>query len=169
MIAVRMDARVAVAVNPEVVLQQTFKEASQRLAEYIAQRPLPFFAWLRRIAWEHLMAIHNQHLSGEEGVAQDEPHADGTGSLSPLTSASIQFVSSDGRSSAGTYGRGIKAALGKLDPVDREILVLRHLERLSVDETGEVLGISLSETQRRHLLAVQRLHHLLQDAGGGDA
>jgi len=54
-----------------------------------------------------------------------------------------------------------KAALLELRPQDREILVLRYLEQLGVEEIASVLGISQTAVTSRHLRALQRLRRLL--------
>jgi RNA polymerase sigma-70 factor (ECF subfamily) len=54
-----------------------------------------------------------------------------------------------------------KLALAELKPHDREILVLRYLEQLSVEEIAAVLNISSTAVTSRHLRAVQRLRRLL--------
>ena len=57
-------------------------------------------------------------------------------------------------------------ALGRLKPQDREILVLRYMEQLDVDEIANVLGISRTAVTSRHLRALQRLRLLLGDESG---
>ena len=54
-----------------------------------------------------------------------------------------------------------KAALLNLKPHDREILVLRYLEQLSVEEIAGVLSISETAVTSRHLRALQRLRQSL--------
>ncbi len=44
---------------------------------------------------------------------------------------------------------------------DREVLVLRHLERLSTSEIAAVLNISEAAVYTRHLRALQHLGNLL--------
>ena len=55
------------------------------------------------------------------------------------------------------------AALARLRPRDREVLVLRHLEQLSIRDIAAVLGISEGAVKTRHLRALQRLRRLLGD------
>ena len=52
-------------------------------------------------------------------------------------------------------------ALEDMKPIDREILMLRYFERLSMKECGQVLGLSLSGAKVRHLNATERLHQVL--------
>ena len=48
----------------------------------------------------------------------------------------------------------LQEALNSMDPVDREVLSLRHFEQLSLTETAQVLGLTESGASRRHLRAV---------------
>ena len=56
----------------------------------------------------------------------------------------------------------VHAALAKLKPADREVLILRHLEELDTRATAEVLGINESAAKLRHLRAVERVQKLLR-------
>ncbi len=55
----------------------------------------------------------------------------------------------------------LQEALSALELLDREILVLRHLEQLSSAEAAEVLGIQERAASKRHLRALQRLKGVL--------
>ena len=48
-----------------------------------------------------------------------------------------------------------------MPPLDREVLILRHLERLSLEETAEALGITKGAASTRHTRALGRLRELL--------
>ena len=47
----------------------------------------------------------------------------------------------------------LQEALDTLDPIDREVLVLRHFEELSAEETARALGIERSAAGQRYLRA----------------
>ncbi len=55
----------------------------------------------------------------------------------------------------------VRAALEGLPPHYREAVILRHLEQLTFEEIGGVLGISEAATRSRYRRAVERLHNLL--------
>jgi RNA polymerase sigma-70 factor (ECF subfamily) len=48
-----------------------------------------------------------------------------------------------------------------MDPLDREVLALRHFEMLSNAETAQVLGIKKSAASNRYVRALERLGGLL--------
>ena len=51
----------------------------------------------------------------------------------------------------------LQDALAELTPIDRAVLVLRHLEDLSVAETAERLGLSPGAVKNRNLRALSRV------------
>lgn len=55
----------------------------------------------------------------------------------------------------------VRVALEKLERIDREVLVLRHLEELSNHETAEVLGIDKFAASKRYLRALERLRRAM--------
>ena len=55
----------------------------------------------------------------------------------------------------------------RLDPIDREVLALRHFEQLSRAETAEVLGISPEAGAKRYFRALKRLKEVLAAMPGG--
>jgi RNA polymerase sigma-70 factor (ECF subfamily) len=57
----------------------------------------------------------------------------------------------------------VRRALGQLSERDREVLVLRNLEQLSVADTAKVLQIREGAVKLRHLRALERLRALLAD------
>jgi RNA polymerase sigma-70 factor (ECF subfamily) len=55
----------------------------------------------------------------------------------------------------------VHCGLQQLSTGDREILALRYLEQLSVEQIAEALNISKNTVTSRHLRAVQRLRVVL--------
>jgi RNA polymerase sigma-70 factor (ECF subfamily) len=53
-----------------------------------------------------------------------------------------------------------------MDPIDREILALRHFEELSNGETAAVLGIHKAAASNRYVRALRRLKDHLSPALG---
>src|SRR5215468_10355913 len=73
MIALRLDRRLWARVDPSDVLQETLAEAGRKLPEYARTRPLPFYAWLRCLAWERLVQVHRRHVRAQRrSVTREE-------------------------------------------------------------------------------------------------
>jgi RNA polymerase sigma-70 factor (ECF subfamily) len=53
-----------------------------------------------------------------------------------------------------------------MDPLDREILALRHFEQLNNSEVAHTLGINESTASSRYLRALKRLKDEVQNIPG---
>ena len=60
----------------------------------------------------------------------------------------------------------LQDVLNSMDPIDREILTLRHFEELGNSETAQVLGISKSAASSRYVRALMRLKKELASMPG---
>src|SRR5579864_8800945 len=72
MLRVRLDRRLQGRVDPSDVLQETFAEASQRLADYARRPSMPFFLWLRFLTVQQLLLHHRRHLGTQKRSAEQE-------------------------------------------------------------------------------------------------
>jgi RNA polymerase sigma-70 factor (ECF subfamily) len=165
-VAYRLDRRLAARVDPSDVVQEVLAEAARKLPDYLRERPLPFYPWLRQMALERLVTLHRRHVRAQRrSVRREEP------ALLPLPEESAEELADRLAASASSPSQRllrsearqrVRAALRLLAPADREVLELRHLEQLSAAEAAAVLGISTAAAQSRHLRAVQRLRALLE-------
>jgi len=167
MIAVRLDPRLAARLDPSDVVQDALAEAATRLDEYFEKRPMPFYPWLRRLAWEKLVELHRTHIrSQKRSVTREEDFRMQLNDESAVTLA--RRLASGGTSPSMRLVRQemldrVHKALERLSANDREVLVLRHLEQLSTEQVAVVLGISATAARTRHFRAVRRLHDMLHE------
>jgi RNA polymerase sigma-70 factor (ECF subfamily) len=158
----------AARVDPSDVVQEALADAARKLAGYLARRPLPFYPWLRRLAWERLVKCHQRHTTGRRNVAREEPPALSDASANELAGRLIDRGPSPSQQAVRReLITRARAALQRLSERDREVLVLRYLEHLSTAETAAVLGITEGAVKLRHLRALDRLRRLMGDALGG--
>jgi len=54
-----------------------------------------------------------------------------------------------------------------MDPLDREVLALRHFERLSRAEIAQLLEVSEAAAGKRYIRALERLKKVLGRSPGG--
>jgi len=163
MVAVRADPRLAARVDPSDVVQDTLAEAHRRLDEYLRDRPLPFYPWLRQLAQNRLIDLHRRHvLARRRTVTREE--AAGLPDRSALALAERLFARQSSPS-AGLHRRErrdrVRAALAALPDADREVLVLRVLEEMPTRDIAAVLGITESSVRSRQVRALGRLRKLL--------
>jgi RNA polymerase sigma-70 factor (ECF subfamily) len=60
----------------------------------------------------------------------------------------------------------VQHALNSMEPIDREILTLRHFEELDNNETAQVLGVSKTAASNRYVRALKRLKDCLAEIPG---
>ena len=60
----------------------------------------------------------------------------------------------------------LQQALDGLDPIDREVLALRHFEELSNQEAAAVLEIQPAAASKRYVRALERLKDALSQLAG---
>jgi RNA polymerase sigma-70 factor (ECF subfamily) len=166
MIAARLDRRIRSRVDPSDVVQEALAAAARGLPGYLRHAPLPFFAWLRQFARERLAKLHRHHIGARRrSVAREErPAADlPDDSVAALT----RRLAADGTSPSQGMIReevrqGVRAALARLADADRELLLMRNVERLAMADLAAVLGISEGAARVRHLRALRRLRSHLE-------
>jgi RNA polymerase sigma-70 factor (ECF subfamily) len=165
LVSYHLDRRLAARVDPSDVVQDVLIEAAHKLSDYIRDRPLPFYPWLRQIACDRLIELHRQHVQAQKrSVRREEPGALALPdeSLAELAGRLVSNATSPSeRLLRKEIQERIRAALTQLSGRDREVLELRHLEQLSVAETAAILGITQAGVKSRHLRALQRLQELL--------
>lgn len=60
----------------------------------------------------------------------------------------------------------VQEALNGMDPLDREVLALKHFEQLSTSEMAQVLGLSKAGAGSRYLRAIKRLRKIMSQLPG---
>ena len=166
MIALRLDRRLRARVDPSDVLQETLAEAARKLADFVRDRPLPFYPWLRRLALERLIQLHRRHVRvGKRSVVREEmglPLPDES-SLRLADQLAARGSNPSARLRRHEQRDRVQTALARLSDRDREVLVLRYLEHLSTREIAAVLGLAETGVKTRQLRALRRLRDLLGD------
>jgi RNA polymerase sigma-70 factor (ECF subfamily) len=171
MVAVRMDRRLAPRMDPSDIVQDVLADADRELSDYLRRKPVPFYPWLRQLAWDRLVEVHRKHVrAGKRSVKREEP---GMLDLPDESACLLADRLFDRRSSPSQQAvreetrRRVRAAIALLADRDREVLVLRHLEQLTTAQTADVLGITEAAVKARHVRALDRLERQLR--GGEEA
>jgi RNA polymerase sigma-70 factor (ECF subfamily) len=172
MVEMRLDTRLQARLDASDAIQDAYVEAVGRLDEYLRDPRLPLFLWLRLVVGERLMKLHRHHLGAQMRDAGREVSLY-RGALPAASSAALaaQLL---GKQTSPTQAvlraermLRLQEALNALDPIDREVLSLRHFEELNRKETAHVLGIEEGAAAKRYLRALKRLKDTLADLPGG--
>jgi RNA polymerase sigma-70 factor (ECF subfamily) len=132
---------------------------------------MPVFLWLRWITGERLLVLHRRHLGAQIRDAGQEVSLH-RGSVPQASSVSLAAMLLGRLTSPTLAARRaemqvrLQDVLNSLDPIDREVLTLRHFEELSNGETAQVLGISKSAASNRYMRALLRLKETLSSMPG---
>jgi RNA polymerase sigma-70 factor (ECF subfamily) len=171
MVKLRLDRRLQGRVDASDVLQEAYLDVIRRAAEYTAKPSMPFFLWLRLLTGQRLLMVHRQHLGAKMRDAGQEvslyrgalPQASSVSLaaqlLGRLTSPSLAAVRAE-------MQLKLQEALNGMDPIDREVLTLRHFEELSNGETAAVLGLQKAAASNRYIRALKRLKDVLSNMPG---
>lgn len=169
-VQLRMHRRLAGRVDPSDVIQEAYLEASRTLDHYLQEPSLPAYLWLRHIAGRKLTDLHRKHLGAQmrdagreiplwQGVPEATSESLAAHLLGRLTAPSQVLMQAELR-------LRLQNALDSLEPIDREVLTLRHFEQLSNAEVARVLDINESAASKRYVRALERLHEVLGERPG---
>ena len=171
MVGLRLDRRLQGRVDASDVVQEALTEAAGRLDKYASDPPMGFFVWLRWLTGEKLLNTHRHHLGTQKRDADQEvslyrramPEACSVSLAQQLLG---QITSPTQAVMRAEMQLLVQDVLNSMDPIDREILVLRNFEQLSTTETAEALGIKRSTASKRYIAALKRLKQALSAIPG---
>ncbi len=171
MIRLRLNRRLQGRIDDSDILQEAYLEAAKRLQEFLTDRPLPFFLWLRHITGEKLIDAHRRHLGAKMRNAAQEVSLH-RGPLPAASSVSLaaqllgRLTSPSQAAIKAEIRLRVQEVLNSMDPWDREVLALRHFEQLTNSEVAETLEINESTASSRYLRALKRLKDELSHLPG---
>ncbi|HEY2155737.1 MAG TPA: sigma-70 family RNA polymerase sigma factor [Isosphaeraceae bacterium] len=172
MVALRLDPRLRGRVDASDVIQEGYLDAIRRLEEYIRDPSVSFYIWLRFMVGQRVAEHHRRHPSRpgrdvgrEVSIYRGAMPGASTGALAArllgkLTSPSQAAIRAERKLQ-------LQEALNRMDPIDREILVLRHYEQVSNVDAAAALGLEKAAASKRYTRTLERLESILGDLPGG--
>ncbi len=171
MVLFRLDRRLQGRVDASDVLQDAYVDVSRRLSEYASKPDMPLFLWMRFLVAQRLVDVHRQHLGAAMRDAGQEVSLY-RGAMPQATSLSLaaqllgRLTTASQAAMRAEAQVQVQEALNNMDPIDREVLALRHFEMLSNEETAQVLGLKKSAASNRYIRALKRLKTILAACSG---
>lgn len=172
MVALRLDHRLRGRIDPSDVLQEAFLQAARALPMYLERPEQPVFLWLRWLTGMALQLVHRRHLGVRARDADREVQLLNR-PVPEVSSVALaaQLLGRDTRPSVAAIRaerqRRLQEALNAMDPLDREVLVLRHFEELTNAEVARELRVQESAASKRYIRALHRLKVILTSLPGG--
>ena len=172
MVELRMDPRLHGRIDASDVLQDGFLDLDKRMDSYLNDPTLPVFLWLRRVVSDRLATLHRHHLGTQmRDVSQEVSlYRDPLPQASSAALAAMLLGRLTSPSNAAIRAEQIlqvQEAVNSLEPIDREVVALRHFEQLTRAETAEVLGITEEAGAKRYIRALKKLKSILAAMPGG--
>ena len=161
----RLDHRIWKRIDSADILQETFVDASRRLPRYLEAPAVSPMVWLKTLLWDRVLVTHRQHFAIEKRDVRREK-ASIVGGDSPSDGSGIDLSSSS--FTPGTtaihleWKRVLQEKMGRLDPIDREILQLRHFQELSNREVAAKLQLTTAAASKRYTRALRKLKELVE-------
>lgn len=167
MVHFRLDRRLAGRVDEDDILQEAYLDGARRVEHFEDRGPSSVFLWLRMIVAQTMVDVHRRHLGAKMRDAGREmsiyrsnyPQATSVSIASGLLG---RLTSPSGAAIRREVAEQLEAALADMDPIDQEVLALRHFEELTNSEVAEALGIQQKAASIRYVRALKRLKQIME-------
>ncbi len=164
-IQIRMDRNLQRRERESDILQESFLAAAKDLPRYNEERRVGPYVWLRGIVQQRLVDAFRHHGRVKRDAHREVSIHGGNVSFADSVSLATHLIDdASSPSKAATkaeFQQIIQTALDGMEPVDREIIALRHFEHLKNVDVAEILEMDESTTSSRYLRALKKLKDAL--------
>lgn len=162
-----LDPRLRTKAGASDLVQDTFLDAQRDFGHFKGRTRSEFFVWLRQILVHNMLnvtrdfcATQKREISREVSLGQDES-SESTKVALPAEAASM---TPHERAVAREQLLRLNDALLRLPDEYRQVISLRHLERRSFKEIGDLMGKGSEAVRKLWIRAIQRLRLELDDS-----
>jgi RNA polymerase sigma-70 factor (ECF subfamily) len=163
----RLSGRLRNRLDPCDVLQEAFLRAGRNLQPMLGSSPVSEYVRVRRLTLCTLIELQRRHLGVQaRNVRKELDLGD-----QDLRAESIARQAADCCSLPHSFlerleeSVRVQQALAQLEPMDREILVLRCGEQLTRAQVAQALGISVAAAAKRYVRALARCRRVMVRMG----
>lgn len=163
MVSVWLEQEPPPAIAPDDLVRRTMDAALERVVSEPMVGAQTLTVWLRGLAWEQFSQL--RQVCGQDSGTP--PAAVQVKFLSEPAAERLsrELMSADpdtiGRLLKKELRRRLASVLARLGRLDRELLILRHLEGLNMAECAAVMGISEEDVKAHYVEVLGRLKTLL--------
>jgi RNA polymerase sigma-70 factor (ECF subfamily) len=162
MIGRRTGTKLAARIDPEGVIQDAFLRARPRW-QALTTKPGDLDCWI----YGQVLDRFTEAVRGALGPVHDvdREFAWPEGTAGPLAEHLVDSQTGPNTALSRAERREVvRAALEKLDPLDREILALRYFDGLNFTQIGAILGLKPNSANARALRAAVKFRKLIPRA-----
>ncbi len=166
MVAFRLDSRLKRRLDISDVIQESLLNAFQRRDHLKTADNQAGLAWVRMITEQTLVDIHRRHLGAACRAVGRELNPVAAGRTTTFALANVLACQSASVSQSlqqQELREKLEDALNQMDPLDREVLALRHFEELTNQEVADILGLQKTAASNRYVRAMARLRAILAE------
>ena len=168
LIDLRLDRALVRRVDASDIVQDVLIDANRRLAAYLDDPTMPFHLWLRHLARDRMIDAHRRHRqAARRSVDREQPlspwHRAGHSTLDLAAQLSDNQRTPAAAALWEELQRRFQGALEQMGEQDRKILIMRHFEQLSNQETARALQVTGASAGMRYLRAIRRLRSILSE------
>ncbi|MEZ6093289.1 MAG: sigma-70 family RNA polymerase sigma factor [Pirellulaceae bacterium] len=161
LVQLRLDKRIKSRVDPSDIVQETYIRACRGLDNYLEDPQVPPVVWLRKIGKQIVAETHRKQFRSVR-----TPRKELNWDLQDDNQL-IRFIAESAESIRSKIAKAelaqrVKGHLSDLSVIDREIIEMRHIDGMTIQETAEAIGISSEAAKKRYQRAIQRFKRLVE-------
>lgn len=161
MIRLRIDRRLAARLDASDIVQETYLRACQGLENYLRDPQVPPLIWIRTLGKQLVAETHRKQFREIRSPRREQEwQTHENGDFMQLIAESTDSI----RSQLARHEllQKVHQNIAYLSELDREVILMRHMEGLEMSEIAEVLEVPLETAKKRYQRAIQRFREMLQ-------
>lgn len=164
----RTDERMLGRLDWDDVLQDSFIVIQKRYQDFIDSPSVPIYVWMRAITGQVLIDLHRRHLGTKKRAVDREVSLHRRLPFQSTSTSLGGLFAKSGLSPSQVAVRAeqlamLRTCLAEMNEIDREVLLLRHMEQMSNGEIAHALSIDKSAATKRYIRALKRLRERMSE------
>jgi RNA polymerase sigma-70 factor (ECF subfamily) len=157
MVESRLDKRLHARVDASDIVQEAFLRATQGVRAYLEFPNVHPVVWLRLIGKHIVSETHRRHFREKRSPVRELQYQVDSSDSEPLCNKLADSMQSVGTCLAKQeLVNRVLQAIQQMTPNDREILEMRHVEEMTMEEAAVALELNIETAKKRYYRALCR-------------
>ncbi|MEZ6124277.1 MAG: sigma-70 family RNA polymerase sigma factor [Planctomycetaceae bacterium] len=162
MVSLRLSSRLSTRMDPSDIVQEAFLRANANFSQYRVSDGMSLASWLRIQTRYAVGDCHRKNLGTQKRDVRREEYDVCEISTAALDQLADTVSSASSVVARKEVGQKLRDAIQQMSEIDQEILMLRHLEGISISDAASELNITVEAAKKRHLRAIRKLQKLCE-------